>query len=230
MESHKPNKDNELESKEYKFQGTGLTALEKRWAKRRFKDYRTHYHIDSLSDLQLLEELVHREVYQEKYHKKIGKLSKDTKSNKIKEETKKETKSEIVPTYIIRSLNENLNQILILKEKLGLFAEKKADDPFQYIQTLIAKHKKWMTENQGSRTLSCPHCKQMIMLKIRTDFWEALKHPFFKDKILTNEHLWKCYKEGKISKLDITKVLLGKEVENTKYIDWLEEKIYRNSD
>jgi len=38
------------------------------------------------------------------------------------------------------------------------------------------------------------------MLKIRTEAWEAQKHPFFKDRILANKHLVKLYKDKKITK------------------------------
>jgi len=209
----------------YKFKGTGLTTAEKHWAKSQFDEYREHYHLEHLSDLKLLEELVYREAFQERYKKKIEKLVK-----KLKEKSKKTeeilSEDEIVPKYVLDALNRNLEQILILKEKLGLFEEKKGEDPYKYHRRLMKKFKIWMEENQGSRTLSCPHCSKMIMLKIRIEVWEALKHPFFKDRILANKHLWKLYKEGKITKLDMAKILLGEQTESIDYIDWLEEKIY----
>lgn len=67
------------------------------------------------------------------------------------------------------------------------------------------------------------NCSKMIMLKIRTDAWEAQKHPFFKDKILANDRLWQLWREGTITKKDIAKIL---EV-STFYVNWLEEKIYQ---
>jgi DNA-directed RNA polymerase subunit RPC12/RpoP len=83
--------------------------------------------------------------------------------------------------------------------------------------------KKWREENQGSRSLQCPHCGKMVLLKIRTDIWESLKHPFFKDKILANTHLMEMYRIGKISKHDVAKVL-GTSVD---YVAWLVKKIYQ---
>ena len=53
----------------------------------------------------------------------------------------------------------------------------------------------------------CPHCGKMVLLVINMDKWETVKHPFFVDRILTNKHLIKLYKENKISKEDIAKVL-----------------------
>jgi len=220
--THNPNNSKEIEKK-VSFQGTGLTTSERRWGKKQFNEYKKKYHIETPSDLQLLEELVFREALQERYKRKIGKLAKDV-NKKNKESGKKEIQTEIVPKFLLNSLNQNLEQILILREKLGLFEEKKGKDPFKYIQILRKKFTKWREENQGSRTLVCPHCSKMIMLKIKTEAWEALKHPFFKDRVLANEYLWELYKEGKITKEDIAKVLHVP----TDYIDWLEEKIFRS--
>jgi len=209
--------DNSNNSKDlgYKFQGTGLTAKEHRQAKKLFEEYRNQYHIDTLSDLQLLGEVVFRETLQIRYKQQAEKCAKDAKETNDK-------KPHIVPKYIREALDENLEQILILKDKLGLFSESKEETPFQYIQTLKKKFKKWMEDNQGSRSFACPHCSKMVMLKIKMDAWDALKHPFFKDRILANEHLWKLYKEGKITKKDIAQTL-GCAVD---YVDSLEERIY----
>jgi len=129
-----------------------LTVSEKRWAKSRFEDYRNHYHMESFSDLQLLEELVFREALQERYKKKIGKLAKPTKKEKSeKEDTKNKPKvvAEVVPKYLLKALDENLDKILIIKEKLGLFEEKKEND-FNAFQILDKKFKIWK-ENRGAK-------------------------------------------------------------------------------
>jgi len=203
----------------YKFQGTGLKGYELRSARKRFEDYCDKYHFESISDLQLLEELVYRESLQERYKKKILDIAN-------KEGVKEEN---VVPTYVLKALDENLSKQLEIKDKLGLFNTNKGKDPLRHFKTLTKKFHKWMENNQASRTFSCPFCSKMIMLKIKTDSYDALKHPFFKDKILSNKHLWKLYKEGKITKLDVAKVLLGDEVTTSDYVDWLAEKIYKDS-
>jgi hypothetical protein len=199
-------------NKDYKFLGTGLTKGEKRWANNQFKSYRERYHIENFSDLEILSELVFRETLQQRTKKKIEKF---TSKGKGKDN------NTVIPQHLLSFLDENLERILTLKEKLGLF-EDKTTDPFQHIQTLKKKFKKWLSENQGSRSFPCPHCSKMIMLKIRTDKWESKKHPFFKDRILANKHLWEMYKEGKITKEDVAKVLGTSD----RYINWLEERIY----
>jgi len=194
------------------FDSVGLSSKgEKRWANNRFKDYRQKYHIDSLSDLQLLSELVFFEALQLRYRKSIEQFSNSiTTSDNPK-----------IPQSALKALNDNLNQIIVLKKELGLIREDKTgDDPFTYIQTLKKKFAKWRENNQGSRTIKCSHCSKMILLKIKTDIWEAQKHPYFKDQVLYSEHLVKLFQEKKITEDDIAKILGCSKF----YTKWLIEK------
>ncbi len=198
-------------SKEHKFVGTGLTAKEKHWAEKRFEEYKECHHVESKSDLYLLEELVYRETIQERTKQEIEDLSKSG----------SEEKKKSIPHYLQETLDTNLDKIIEIKTKLGLFDEKKTEDsPYKYIQDLKKKFNIWLSENQGSRTLICPNCSKMILLKIKTDIWESQKHPFFKDRILTNEHLVLLYKEKKITQEDVAKILGVSD----NYVSWLIEK------
>ena len=124
----------------------GLSGQEKKLARTKFREYQTNYHIENFSDIQLLEELVYRETIQERYKKKV-------------EDLNTKVKKQIIPKFVQSALDDNLNQILILKDKLGLFEDKKeTKDAFKHIQILKKKFKAWREENQGSRTCICPHC------------------------------------------------------------------------
>ncbi len=105
------------ENLKFKFEATGLADDEKKEAKKQFSSYKRQYNIDNLSDLQLLSELVFREALQNRYKKQIEELSKKQK--------------EVIPKHIIESLNSNLAEIIKVKEKLGLFEDKKKTDPFE---------------------------------------------------------------------------------------------------
>jgi hypothetical protein len=197
----------------YKFQGKGLSTAEKKIAKKRFDKYLKSYPgIDNLSDFQLLENLIFREIIQEKYKEKIGFLTK----NKAVED------AQIIPKHLMTSLNENEEQILILKEKLGLFKEKNIDDPYKQHELLEKKFEIYRKEHPEEFKTTCPFCSEVFFLNIRTDKYTESKLKLYKNKVLCNEHLWKCYKEGKITKDDMASIL------NTSpdYVDWLEEKIY----
>jgi len=197
----------------YRFQGAGLSAEEKKSAKKRFDKYLKSYPgIDNLSDFQLLENLIFREIVQEKYKEKIGYL---TKNKEVKD-------AQIIPGHLMNALNNNEEQILILKEKLGLFKEKNIDDAYKEREILEKKFDIYRKEHPEEFKTTCPFCSEVFFLNIRTDKYKESKLKLYKNKVLCNEHLWKCYKEGKITKDDMALVL------NTSpdYIDWLEEKIY----
>jgi len=201
------------ENIKYEYKGIGLNRTEAKHGKEKFDEYCTVYHITAYSDLQILEELIYRELLQDKM--------KENNAEKKAEEEANSKKDYNIPTYLIEGMNDNLEQILILKEKLGLLNNHEGDDGFKYIQQLEEKFKKWCQENQD-RSFACPHCSKMILLYMKQDYWETMKHPFFESKVLANKKLWELYKQNKITLKEISTVLGCSE----KYIAWLEKKIY----
>jgi len=204
----------------YSYKGIGLSRTEFKHGQKKFDEYCSIYHINAYSDLQLLEELIYREITQERFKIEIEdkKASTEKKNKTLKEEDKKEI---TVPKYIVDAMNTNLEQVLSLKEKLGLLNNHEGDDGFKYITQLEEKFKNWCQENQD-RTFSCPHCSKMILLYMKQEYWETMKHPFFESKVLGNKKLWQLLKEKILTKKQVAEVLGCSE----KHIDWLEQKIY----
>lgn len=200
------------------FNPTGLNDEEAKVGKKLFDDYKKHYNIEQLSDLQILSELVYREVLQLRYKNRIAEIEKH---NQEADQTKKDKKKQS-SAYVIRSLNENLEQILTLKDKLGLFNQKKDNDGYKHLEILKKKFKIWLKENQASRTIVCPHCSKMLMLRMKTTAWDVQKHTMFRDRILCNDHLVKMFMERKITADDCAKVLGV----SPAYIQWLIKKWY----
>jgi len=133
--------------------------------------------------------------------------------------------SSAIPLNLVDSIHKNLKEIAANKERLGLIGkekEQKESDGFKILQNVKEKFKVWMENNQGSRSLVCPDCGKMVMLKIRMDKWIAQKHPFFKDRFLANKHLMKLYLQKKLTKEDIAEVLEA----SPDYIDWLIETLW----
>lgn len=183
---------------------------EKKEAKKLLNKYLNTYTIDSISEKNTLKQLVFLEVFNNRLQRELNKYHSEGQPS---------------PPKTIESLHSNLNQISSLKEKIGLCNTKKdrsLNEGYAIIDTLYKKWSLWRSENQGSRSLNCPHCGKMIMLKIRTDAWEAQKHPFFKDRILANPHLLELYRLNKITTEDVA-LVLGT---STDYIQWLIKKIY----
>jgi DNA-directed RNA polymerase subunit RPC12/RpoP len=166
--------------------------------------YLKEFSLESISDRELLRSLIHLEVFQHKLQENANDFG---------------TTNGIVPIQMVDALHRNINQIINVKEKLGLTKGKKEDesDALKMLDMLKKKFKAWREDNQGSRTLVCPHCSKMVLLKVKTEAWEAQKHPYFKDRLLGNEHIISLYKQDKLSKEDVAKIF---EVSND-YIDWL---------
>lgn len=185
--------------------------VEQKYAKELMRKYLQDYQIETISDKNLLKQLVFLEVINIRLQEILNDLQKSAQGKSV------------VNLDILDALHKNLKEIVNLKDKLGISKDKlqqQQDDAFKALDLLKKKFYIWRQNNQASRTLSCPYCGQMILLKIRTDIWEAQKHPFFKDRILGNEHLVKLYLSNKITKQDVAKIL---EV-HPDYVDWLIKK------
>lgn len=195
-------------AKEMDIESMFIYAEEKRYAKKLIFKYLEDYTIETVSDKNTLAQLIFLEVTQQRLQKVINETYSDTKS---------------VPRDALDSIHKNTDKIISLKNTLGITRTKQdsqVKDAFSYLQMLKRKRKRWLSENQASRYLTCPHCSKSILLKIKTDVWDAQKHPFFRDRILGNEHLLTLYKEQKLSREDLAKVFDT----SLDYIDWLVDR------
>jgi hypothetical protein len=192
----------------YNYSGLGLTTKERNAGKRKFNEYiRIYPHLYKLSDLQLLEHLVFLETLDERYKAKVGQLSRNA--------TVKD--SGIIPAGIQKQISLNTEEILKLKDKLGLFEEKEKLDAYQKINDILQKFKRWEAEHVLERKITCPFCCEPFVLHLRTDKYKAVKNTFFKNKILANPELWDAYKKGEINKQRYAKIIGTSE----DFIDWL---------
>lgn len=181
---------------------------EKRLAKNLLGKYISDYTIETISDKNTLRQVIYLEILNTRLQSALNDISR---------------KTEAVPKQMLDSVHSNLKEISAMKDKLGISRgkrEKDTEDGFSYIQQVIKKYKNWLRENQGSRHMLCPNCGKMILMRIKTDAWEAQKHPFFKDRVLGNSHMISLYKEGKITRKDAAKIL---DVSDD-YMDWLVDK------
>jgi DNA-directed RNA polymerase subunit RPC12/RpoP len=181
---------------------------EKRMGRALLDKYLEDFSLDNISDKALLKDLIYLEVFQ--------KMRLQTSADQFQKENGS------VPLQILDAIHKNLDKIRDLKNSLGLTSDSQNEknDAFKAFETLLKKAKNWRETNQATRTLRCPECSKMIMLRIRTDDWEAQKHPYFSDPIFGNAHLIKLYQEGKITKEDVASVLGT----SPDYCDWLVNK------
>ena len=200
-------------NKKYKISCNGLSEEEAKFARALFEQYLSHYHVESFSELRLCEELVYRETQQESF-KKLEKLDTEAKEAKGKKK---------LFNQFGNSMDENLKQMLLLREKLGLLNNEQRQDPFTYMQTLEKKFKIWQSQNQESCTRACPNCSKIIMFNMDMTKWEVKKHPFYNGKTLYMEHMWKLWQEGKITKEEIATCLQV----SPDYVEWCAERFGR---
>ena len=184
---------------------------EKKLAKDFAKRYLIEFTPKSISDKNNLKSVIYLEVLQFRLQAVMNDLTSQG--------------STAIPLNLVDSIHKNLKEIAANKERLGLVGKEKDEkesDGFKIIQSVKEKFKVWMENNQGSRSLVCPDCGKMVMLKIRMNKWIAQKHPFFKDRFLANKHLMKLYLQKKLTKEDISEVLES----SPDYIDWLIETLW----
>ena len=183
--------------------------LENKVARKLLEKYFKDYSIDTVSDKGDLLNLIYLQVINLRIQNQF-------------ETIRETTEGKSIPLKALDSLHRNQNEISEMKKKLGI----RKDDPttlsdgFRTLEQLKKKVKAWHKENQGSRTLSCPCCGQMVLLRIRMEAWEAQRHPYFKDKILGNPQLVLLYQSGIITKEDVSKILDC----SPEYIEWLVNK------
>jgi len=185
-----------------------LDSKEKKLGKELLRKYLKDYTVETISDKNMLKQLIFLEIVGVRLQRMLNDL-------------KKASGKDRVDGNILDSYHKNIKEITTLKDKMGLLNKDGQSDSFKTLQLLKRKFQMWRSENNGSRTIACPYCGQMVLLKIRTDAWEAQNHPFFKDRVLANKHLLKMYLDKKISRKDVALVLDC----SSDYIDWMIKKV-----
>jgi len=163
--------------------GNFIDDKEKDLAKKIFENYLSKLDFENFSDLSTLSMLVYNEVL-------AGRLQRT-----INDSSTKDGKS-YVSDKLIKSLSDLTNQILSLKLKLGVDADKKEDE-FTALNLLKKRFAQHILENRAEYTLwvpyTCSGCgKQDVeshLLRLRVKDYEVLKHPFFSGRFLWNSEI-----------------------------------------
>ncbi len=175
---------------------------EKKLSETLFSNYLKHNELESNSDIDTLKSLVFNQIFEQRIQGELNKLKTDGK---------------YPPDKLIKSLVEVQDQKAKLKVKLGI--DKKDDETddlsaFQLLQKRVAKH---INENKNEFTIflgwECDRCghkdqESYLLYKPIKDF-KILKHPYFAGKYLFSYPIVKDVKDGKLSKQDATRYLMG---------------------
>lgn len=177
----------------YTPQWSGLNVVEQKWAQQRYDEYlKYHHYIDNYSDLQILEELVWTEAISERYKIKIEKLDENTNLSNI-------------PKELLTSLNEFQKRAIQLKEKLGLFEERKQSTFLDFWIKFKTKLLNWSLTHRGQFQMKCPHCGNMVLLLRKIDDYNTFDFTMFKGTVLYNYEMFKDVHEGKITIEDMSR-------------------------
>ena len=190
-----------------------VNAEDKNLAKVLVRKYLDDYTPETVSDINTLRSILFLEILN-------GRLQDELNSAKENKES--------VDLRAVETIHKNLNQILVLKDSLGLTKDKKDGNVKsldQKIKLMRKQFKVWLDNNQASREAVCPYCAQQFLLRIRMEHWEAQKHPFFKDRVLYNKPLVDLYLQNIITKDKLAEILEC----SPDYIDWVIEKIHKGS-
>lgn len=180
---------------------------EKKQARILYGKYLDDYDIQTISDKNVLAELVYLEVVQSRLQEQMSNATK--------------VSGKAVPIQMLDAIQKNLDAILKLKNSLGLNKSKNKESAYDVLEHLKQRAKVWRDQNQACREARCPHCSKMILFMIRMDKYDAKKHPFFKDNRLYNKQVWKLYKQGKLTKKDVALIMEC----SVDYVDWAIERI-----
>jgi len=198
---------------EMNFTGLFQDLTEKRQAKKLLEKYLKDFTPRTISEKNDIRALLYLEIIQVRLQNVMNKMQQETDG--------------AVHLKTMKAIHENLNEISTIKEKIGLQGKTKGQtsDAYKNWELLKEKAKIWRENNSTERTLNCPHCGEMTLLKISMDNFDATKHNFFKGRFLCNHHLMKMYIKGKLTKKDLALVYETSE----DYIDWLVDKWYTNN-
>lgn len=180
---------------------------EQNLARNLLKKYVDDYTIETIADKNTLKQLVYFEVIQYRLQEVTNAAHNEHKA---------------VPLKYLDSLHKNSNQIINLKQTLGITHEKdNKGSMYDNIQNVMKKFAIHRRENIGERSHVCGKCGTVLRLLVRSDKYDCNIHPFFKGRFLTNKHLLELYKNNTITKDDVCKIL---EV-SSDYLDWYIDKI-----
>jgi len=190
--------------------GNFVDDSEKKLAKKIFEAYLEKLDFENFSDLSTLSTLVYNEVLSKRVEKSINKC------------TNKDGES-YISDKLLKSHSDLTNQILHLKEKLGINKESKEDE-FTALGLLKKRFHQHIQENKNEFTLSvpfsCSSCGKedvkLVLVRRRVKDFEVIDHPHFSGRFWYNEVAMNMVEAGTLSKEDYAKIFAT----SVDYVNW----------
>jgi hypothetical protein len=170
-----------------------LDDEEKDFASELLNNYLEESSIEDEAEKDSLRQLIDLEILIERIKKFLN--TEYTKSNPA------------IPTQMLQELRDTNEQVLKLKESLGLInKENKQSSWIEVWDTLKKKAINYYETHKGCNLVRCPECQNTFRLMIRTDNLESVKETFFRGTILYNYALYELYHQKKLTKEEMAKI------------------------
>ena len=191
---------------------------EKEFASNLLKKYLAESTIESFTDRDTLRQVIDLEIVIERIKSLLN--------------VEYEKANKAIPIQMVDQLTSLNNQVIDLKERLGLTQEKdKKNDTVKVIDDLLERFHKWVNkpENRSNYEFQCPKCAELFLIRRRLDKDkdEVKNHPWFIDGgILFNKQIFIDLDLGKISEDQAARFLNA----TLDYIKWIRQNYPLNQD
>lgn len=186
----------------------GLNDKEKDKAIQLYDKYVTENSFENLAEKSSLTNLVYLEALNDRIKLFIDKESQE--------------KNGAIPLHMVEQLISNNEQIMKLKDQLGMLKNKENDSFIIAWDELKKKALDYYSSHAGETYVKCPECQKMFRLLMKIDGLDVAKASFFKGTSLYNEPLLKLYHQKRLSKEEVADILGV----HSKYILFIYNNIY----
>lgn len=204
--------DKKVQEEELLTAFVGLSPEEKDKALKLYEQYVTEHSFESLAEKSTLINLVYLEILNDRVKLFIEKEGID--------------KQGAIPLRMTEQLVANTNQIMDLKEKLGMMKDADSENALELMNELKEKALAYYNEHAGETYVKCPECQNLFRLLMKIDGLEPAKATFFRGTTLYNQKLMELYHYKKLT-IDELAEILGV---HKNYITFIYENIYLKKD
>jgi len=200
--------DKKIQEEELLTAFIGLNDTEKIKAIQLYNQYVTEHSFESLAEKSTLINLVYLEILNDRVKLFIEQEGKEKKG--------------AIPIKMTEQLVENTNQIMQLKEKLGMMKDADSENALELMNELKEKALAYYNEHAGETYVKCPECQSLFRLLMKIDGLEPARATFFRGTTLYNQKLMELYHYKKVTLEDCAEIMGV----NSKYITYIYENIY----
>lgn len=174
--------------------------------------YIDDYNLEHVSEQNAIQEVIFLEVVQRRLQDKLNKAH-DNDVNALPHDT-------------LELLHKNGDAITKLKLSLGLAKTKDKLSSYDAFQHFQRRMRLWGQQNQASLTHKCPSCQGYIMFWLRNEVWDSRRHPYFRDNMIYNKHLFAHLGQTVTIDTDFIAAVLET---SRDYIDWVLARVSPNT-